>query len=174
VESRHQRSAILAFNRLASIDRDAKVLAKEELSRSRAETNDDARANHFELRLEPWLARRDVPRTWFLVKSLGAAGLPAKVLDDVREIDFASIDPCLFERAIKQPASRPYKGLPFDILLVAWHLANEHHRRTTGTTAEHSLRPLLVKLTPFACFRRLTQGREVQMIRKILRGGVST
>src|SRR5436305_14011166 len=89
-----------------------------------------------------------------------AARLPFEMLHRVRHVNFLSIDPRFFERAIEDFSSRAHKWFSGDILLVAGLLTEKHERRVLGSLAEDGLRGVFVERTSCAtlrCFRDRSQ-----------------
>jgi hypothetical protein len=92
--------------------------------------------------------------------ALSATRLPLEVLDGVRDVGIAAVDPRLIERAIEDPPSRPDERLACAILLVARLLAHQHHVRATRTGAEDGLRPEAPQAAGAAARRGFAQARQ--------------
>src|SRR5436190_9759459 len=162
----------IRVDRLASLPRDAEVPPEKCLRRGGAETDEHPRLDNLELGLEPRPARGDLGPVRLLVDPPLAAGLPLEVLDDVRHVDLAPVDPGFLERLVQELPRRADERLALLVLLIAGLLADEHHLRLGGALAEDGLRPGLVQRASGAAGGRLLQLRDARLLRNERRRGL--
>jgi hypothetical protein len=111
--------------RVAAIFRDAHLGTQQRLRGDRAETHDDARANHRDLRLEPRDASADLLRVRLLVDAALASAHELEMLYDVRDVDIVPVDAGFREGFMEQPPGRADERLAGPVLGVAGLLPDE-------------------------------------------------
>src|SRR5438874_3741148 len=127
---RNERRALRAHTEFGAEDR----------LRSRgSETDDDARLDDIDFRLEPRPARSDLRGVWFLVDALFSSWLPLEVLHHIGHVDRRAIDARLIEGAIEQAARRPDEWPALQVFGIARLFADKHHRRGLLPFAEDRL-----------------------------------
>src|SRR6185369_13341246 len=97
----------------------------------------------------------DLARRGLLVDAPLAARCPLEVLDRVRDIERAPVEPGLAKRAVEQSTGRPHEGTPGKVLVVAGLLAHEHERRRFRPLTEHALGGVAVERAAAAPAHRL-------------------
>lgn len=135
----------LGAEQLAALARDAKTGPEDRLRRGCAETDEDARPNDAQFRLEPGPASGKVTRAWFLVDAPFAARFPFEVLDRVGDVNRVAIDPRFLERAVENIPGRPDERFPGQIFSIAGLFAEQHESRAFAAFAEHGLGRIFVK-----------------------------
>ncbi len=83
------------------------------------------------------------------------------MLHDVGDEDRLAIDPCRLERLVEDPAGRPDERSPFEILVVARLLADEHPARRHGPLPEDGLGRPRPQVTGSTAGGDLRDGRQV-------------
>src|SRR5204862_2073581 len=101
-----------------------------------------------------------------------ASCLPLEVLDDVRDVDLAPVDPCVLERLVEKLPGRPHEGLALQVLLVAGLLADEDDLGLRGALAEDGMRPGLVQRAGGSPGGGLLQLRQAGPLWNERRGGL--
>jgi len=82
---------------------------------------------------------------------------PLKVLNYIRDVDFASLDACLSQRAIEEQPRRTDKGPTCEIFSISRLLANEHHLGGGYAFTENGLSARLPQIAGFAMSSNLAQ-----------------
>ena len=95
------------------------------------------------------------------------------MLDRVRDIGLAALDPGLVDAAVEHLAGRADERMAGKVLGVAGLLSDEHHRRPLRPLAEHGLRRVAVKRAGGAFGRGLAQLVEVRLVRDQRAGGAA-
>src|SRR5256885_2074706 len=98
-----------------------------------------------------------------------AASLVTEMLDHVRDVDIAPLDPGLLEPLVEDAAGRPDERMALDVLAVARLLADHHHLGVPGPFAHHGLGRSLPKVAGPAGLYRVVQCLEARLVRN--RGG---
>lgn len=91
----------------ASLPADAELLAEEGLRGGCPQADDYTWAQQLDLGVEPRPARGDLRPARFRVDPAFSPRLPFEVLDSVREVRLAPVDPGVDERLVEQAAPRP-------------------------------------------------------------------
>src|SRR5215212_8944203 len=123
----HRRQDVLGevgVDLLAAFARDAELGAEERLSGCGAEADQDTRLDGLELAVQPDSAGGDLRRVRLLVDAALAARDPLEVLDGVRDVDRAAVDPRVLERLVEKLPGGPYERLAQFVLLVTGLLAD--------------------------------------------------
>lgn len=122
--------------------------AEERLRGGCAETDDDARPNELDFRLEPGKARANLGGVRRLMNATFAARVlcPLEVLHGIRDVDVLARDACGVEGAIEQLARRSDERPSCFILGVAWLFANDDHPCAARAFAEDGLGAELVEM----------------------------
>jgi hypothetical protein len=87
-----------------------------------------------------------------------AARFPFEMLHRVGDVNFFTIDPRFFQRAIHNFSGRTDERFPGNVLVIAGLFADEHDRRFLWTFAKNRLSSTLVQMTSGATLRRLAHG----------------
>ena len=139
-----------AGEQLASLLRDAEVLADESLGGGGAEADDDPRLDHLELCLQPGMAGLNLAGRRFRVESAFAAHLDAEVFHRVRDVNCAAIDAGRFERLVQKPTGRTDEGAALQVLLISRSLAHENQFACAGSFPEDRLGGVFVEIATSA------------------------
>src|SRR6266487_2506338 len=102
-----------------------------------------------QLLVEPRAAGFDLILSWSLVNPSLAAlfTLPFEVLDDVRDVDLAAVNPRLGHGIVKEPAGRPDEGTAAHVFFVSRLFADEDDSRGSLAFTKHGLGRPLVEVT---------------------------
>src|SRR6266511_6359305 len=142
------------------------------MGRRRTQADEHARPYDVELGLEPRPAGGDLRRVRFLVDAALAASLPLEMLDDVRHVDLAAVDPSVLEGLVQELAGRADERLARQVLLVARLLADEHHLGLARALTEDGLGGGLVEVAGGAAGRRRAQRGQRRVRRDERRPGL--
>jgi hypothetical protein len=90
------------------------------------------------------------------------------VLDHIRHVDLAPVDPSLLQRPVEELSGRPDERVPFDVLAVPGLLADQHQLGSGRTFAEDGLGGVPPQATGLAaaggvgyCAKRRSLGDEL-------------
>ena len=131
------------LDQLSALSADAKVLPEDGLRCGGSQTYKNFGPHRRQFGFQSGAAGGDLERVWLLVEAAVAAWLPFEVFDDVRHIDLFSVNPCLFQGAIKEFARRPHEGTALQVFIIPWLFADEHQIRVARAFAEDGLRTTL-------------------------------
>lgn len=152
----------LRVERHAAILGHSDALPEEALRCGRAHQDERAGLDERELRLEPETAGHRFRPARHVMDPPRPSGLPFEVLDRVRDVGGAAVDPGFVEGAVEQLRGRPDERRAGPVLLVARLLADEHHLARHLPLAEHGLRRVGVQWAAATALHRVAEraGRE--------------
>src|SRR5436305_637480 len=93
-----------------------------------------------------------------------AASLVTEMLDHVRDVDIAPLDPGLLEPLVEDSAGRTDERMALDVLAVARLLADHHHLGVARALAHHRLRRAFPEIASSAAVDRLSQVGEARAL----------
>src|SRR5439155_18349610 len=100
------------------------------------------------------------------------ARLPLEVLDDVRDVGVAAVDPGVLEGAVEELPGRADERPAGEVLLVAGLLADEHQAGRLAPLAEDGLGRSLPEVAALAGGGCLAQPLERRRLRHVSRSGL--
>src|SRR5258708_2247619 len=154
--SHHVRSNI-GIQPLAAALAHAEAPAQNSLGSGGAKQDQYFRPDNVYLGVEPRPALRDLDHIRLLVDAALAPRLPLEMLDDVGNVNVAAVDAGGRQGLVQHRARRADKRAPFQVLFVAWLLANNHHARALAALAKDSLRAKLPEIASFTTCGGLAQ-----------------
>ena len=128
----HRRNHVrrqFGLRKFASLAANAEISSEQGLRRGGPKTNQNFWFHESDLGVQPGSTCVDFRCARFFVNATFAPFIshPLKVLNYIRDVDFASLDACLSQRAIEEQPRRTDKGPTCEIFSISRLLANEHH-----------------------------------------------
>src|SRR5688572_24282041 len=154
---RHDVWCQFGLDELSALFADTEITPKQSLRSGRAKADEHLGLDNFQLRFQPWPARRDLARVRFLVNAPLPFRFPFEVLHRVRDIDLVAVDARFLQRLVEQLSRRSHERLPLQIFVVAGLFAHEHHPGRAFAFAEDRLRPCFPQRTGLTTRRGFAQ-----------------
>src|SRR3954463_6450690 len=123
---RHHKWRQRGWNPFAALLRHFELTAEERLRGCGAKTNDHGGLKGLDFSFNPWLARGDLHRIWFLLNAPFSARLPFEMFDGVRNICLFPIDARFYQCFIENSAGRSDKRPSLKVLLISGLLTDKH------------------------------------------------
>src|SRR5438309_770285 len=128
----HRRNHVrrqFRFRKFASLAANAEIFSEQGLRGGGPKTNQNLWFHECDLGVQPRSTCVDFRCARFFVNATFASFIshPLKVLNYIRDVDFASLDACLSQRAIEEQPRRTDKGPTCEIFSISRLFANEHH-----------------------------------------------
>ncbi len=117
------------IDQLASVLSDAKVSAKQGLSRRRAKTHDHSWSQGGDFCVKPKSASFYLAGIRRLVDAAFSARLPFKMLHDVCQVDLLQINTRFSQQSAQKFSGWPDEWLALLVLPIAWDLPDQHDCR---------------------------------------------
>src|SRR5262245_21313145 len=130
----------------AAVLQHAELRAHQGLQRRGAQTDNEVGTDGAELGFKPGPARFDFRRSRSAMDATLASGFPLEVLYNVGNVDLASSDAGLCQRAVQHLPRRPDERGALEVLLISGLLSAQHEPGVCRPFSAHDMRRILVTL----------------------------